>query len=134
MSIQAMNRSGRSRMWAVALGVGIVAALIVGVVAASTAGNTVEESRAGVGEGAVTGYNISSVSYVLKSTDPTLVDAVTFSVNDTPAAGSTIQVKLSSASTTWYSCTYSGTAVTCPTTSPQASVAEITSLVVVAAQ
>jgi hypothetical protein len=128
------RRASRARIWGIALGVGIGAALIVGIVAASTAGNTVQETRAGVGEGEVTGYNVSSVHYVLNASDPTKVDAVTFSVNEAPGAGTVISAKLATEATTWYACTFSGTDVTCSTTSPQATVAGITSLVVVAAQ
>lgn len=128
------SQTGRGRIWAVAIGIGVVGALIVGVIAASTAGNTVEESRAGVGTGAVTGYDVSSVSYALNSSDPSLVDAVSFDLDAAPVAGSTIQVRLSDGSPTWYSCSFSGTSVTCPTTATPASVADVTALTVVAAQ
>lgn len=128
------SRVRRGRMWAVALGVGIVGALIIGIYAASTAGNTVEDSRAGIGQGTVTGYDVTSVHYTLDNTDPSLVIAVSFSLDEEPAGGSTVRIKLSNASTTWYSCSWTGTAVTCPTTSPAATVAQVSELVVVAAQ
>ncbi|MEX2375405.1 MAG: hypothetical protein WD942_07435 [Dehalococcoidia bacterium] len=136
MSTQYSQTSRRGRMWAVAIGVGIVGALIVGIIAASTAGNTVEESRAGIGTGTgtVSGYDVSSVSYTLNSSNPSLVDAVTFTLDAAPAAGSTIQVRLSDGSPTWYTCSFSGTSVTCPTTAPPANVADVTALTVVAAQ
>lgn len=135
MSAQYSQTSGRNRIWAIAIGVGIIGALVVGVISASTAGNTVEESRAGIGTGAVTGYDVSSVSYTLNSSDPSLVDAVTFTLDAAPTAGSTIQVRLSDGSPTWYTCSFSGTSVTCPTTAaPPASVADVTELTVVAAQ
>ncbi len=134
MSTQYGQKSGRGRIWAIAIGVGVIGALMVGVIAASTAGNTVDESRAGIGTGAVTGYDVSSVSYALNSSNPSLVDAVSFDLDAAPAAGSTIQVRLSDGSPTWYACSFSGTSVTCPTTSTPASVADVTALTVVAAQ
>lgn len=121
-------------MWAVALGVGITGALIIGIFAASTAGNTVETSRAGIGQGTVTGYDVTSVHYALDNTDPSLVTAVSFTLDTEPVAGSSVRVKLSNASTTWYTCSWTGTAVTCPTTSPAATVSQVSELVVVAAQ
>jgi len=126
--------ANHGRMWAIAIGVGIVGALVIAAAVASTAGNTVPESRAGVGEGTVTGYDISTVHYSLNASNPAAVDAVTFSVDEAPAEGSTLRIKLSSASTVWYTCTFSGTSVTCPTTTPAPTVDEVTELVVVAAQ
>ena len=67
-------------MIGIAMGAAIGVALLVGVVSASTAGNTVTETRAGVGEGAVTGYNVSSVHYVLNASNPMQLDAVTLSL------------------------------------------------------
>ena len=135
MSFQSMSgRARRGQVWAVALGVGLVGALVVGIVAASTAGNTVEETRAGIGEGTVTGYDVSSVHYTLNAADPSRVDAVAFSLDTAPPAGGTLRVKLSTTSTTWYDCTVAGTSASCPTTSPPASVADVSELVVVAAQ
>jgi len=134
LSTQYSQKSGRGRIWAVAIGVGVVGALMVGVIAASTAGNTVEESRAGIGTGKVTGYDVSSLSYTLNTSDPSLVDAVTFALDEAPTKGSTIQVRLSDGSPTWYDCSFSDKSVTCPTTSTPASVADITALTVVAAQ
>ncbi len=127
-------RTSRGRMWAVALGVGLVGALVIGVIAASTAGNTVEETRAGVGQGSVTGYDITSVHYSLNSLDATKVDAVSFVLDAGPPAGTTVRIKLFEASPNWYDCTISGVSALCTTTSPQATVVEITELVVVAAQ
>lgn len=93
-----------------------------------------EDTRAGAGQGTVTGYDVSSVHYVLNTSDPQKVDAVTFSLDSEPPASSTIRVKLSDSLNTWYNCTFSGASVTCPTTAPQASVEQIEELVVVAAQ
>ncbi|MEO7427827.1 MAG: hypothetical protein ABIY48_00440 [Acidimicrobiales bacterium] len=95
-----------------------------------TASNTVPDSKAGDGTGAVTGYVLSSVHYGLNATDPTKADSITFSLDSSPAAGSTLKTKVGGS---WYTCTYVTTAVTCATTSPQATVQPITTLQVVIA-
>lgn len=110
---------------------GVVVAGALGIGGfAFTASNTVPASKAGDGTGAVTGYVISSVHYGLNATDPTLTDSVTFNLDSTPAAGSTIKTKVGGS---WYTCTNSAAAVTCATTSPQATVQPITTLQVVVA-
>jgi hypothetical protein len=98
---------------------------------AFTASNTVPDTKAGDGSGTVTGYVVSTVHYGLDGTDPTKVNTVTFTLNSTPVAGSTLKTKLG---TTWYSCTNAAAAVTCDTTvGTQATVQPITSLQVVVA-
>ena len=98
---------------------------------AFTASNTVPASKAGDGTGAVTGYVVSSVHYGLNGTDPSKADSVTFNLNSTPAAGSTIKTKVGGV---WYDCTNTAAAVTCDTTvGTQATVQPITSLQVVVA-
>ena len=97
---------------------------------AFTASNTVPASKAGDGSGAVTGYVVSSVHYGLNATDPSKADSITFDLDSTPIAGSTITTNVGG---NWYTCTNVAVAVTCPTTSPQASVAPITTLRVVVA-
>jgi len=115
-------------------GVAIVAIAMIGVVMASTASNTVPDSKAGEGQGTITGYDISTVHYQLNASDPSKIDAVTFKLDSAPIAGSTIKVKVGSASTSWYSCTTVTTAATCATLSPPASVAAANELKVVVAQ
>ena len=97
---------------------------------AFTASNTVAASKAGDGTGTVTGYVVSSVHYGLNSTDPTKADSVTFDLDSTPVSGSTIKTKVGG---NWYTCTNTAAAVTCATTSPQATVQPITALQVVVA-
>ena len=97
---------------------------------AFTASNTVPASKAGDGSGAVTGYVVSSVHYGLNATDPSKADSITFDLDSTPAAGSTIKTKVGG---NWYTCSNVAAAVTCPTTSPQATVQPITTLQVVVA-
>lgn len=97
---------------------------------AFTNSNTVPDSKAGDGSGAVSGYTISAIDYGLNSSDPSLIDSVSFNLDSTPAAGSTIKAKVDG---NWYSCTATVAAVTCGTTSPQATVATHTTLQVVVA-
>lgn len=121
------------RIWTV-LGVGVVAAVLVGVGLTYTAANTVPDSKAGDGQGTITGYNVASVHYVLNTTDPSKVDSVTFSLDSAPVAGSKIQVRVESTGSTWYTCTNTGVNVTCITTTPQATAATANQLRVVVAQ
>jgi hypothetical protein len=108
-----------------------VLAGVVGVAGfAFTASNTVPDTKAGDGSGTVTGYVVTSVHYGLNGTDPSKADSVTFTLDSTPIAGSTIKTKVGG---TWYTCTNSAAAVTCPTTSPQATVQPMTTLQVVVA-
>jgi hypothetical protein len=112
------------------LGSAVVAGAIGVAGFAYTASNTVPASKAGDGTGAVTGYVVSSVHYGLNATDPTKADSITFDLDSAPIAGSTIRTKVGG---NWYSCTNSGVAVTCATTSPQATVQPVTTLQVVVA-
>lgn len=76
---------------------------------------------------------MSDVHYTLNGSDPTKIDQVSFTLDTAPKAGSTIKIKLESAGSTWYSCTNVSTAVTCTTTSPQATVLPANELRVVVA-
>jgi hypothetical protein len=109
----------------------LAAALVAGTYA-FTAANTVPASKAGDGSGAVTGYVLSSVHYDLNVTDPSDIDAVTFTLDSAPVAGSTIAAQLAPAGS-WYDCTNAGANVTCDTTAPQATVLAATNLRVVVA-
>jgi hypothetical protein len=101
---------------------------------AFAAANTVPTSKAGDGSGAITGYTVSAVVYDLNAAAPQNIDQVTFNVDSVPPAGSKIRLKLVSGGATWYTCTNAGTAVTCNTTVPQATVASADELRVVVAQ
>jgi hypothetical protein len=102
----------------------ISGAAVAGVMAiggfAFTASNTVPDTKAGDGAGTITGYDVTSVHYTLNA-DPTKVNAVAFTLDSAPVAGSTLKAQLSSTGS-WYTCTNATTAVTCNTTSPQATV------------
>jgi hypothetical protein len=99
----------------------VLAAVVAAGVYGFTAANTVPATKAGDGAGAVTGYVIDSVHYTLGA-DPGDIDQVEFNLDSTPVVGSTIKIKLVDAGTDWYSCTNVAAAVTCDTTSPQATV------------
>ncbi|HET7767797.1 MAG TPA: hypothetical protein VFN74_03415 [Chloroflexota bacterium] len=100
------------------------------------AANTVPTSKAGDGNAAISGYAVTNVHYTLNSTNPTNIDAVSFTLDSAPVAGSTIKVKLVSTGSDWYTCTTSGTPAvnaSCTTTSPQATVLAANDLRVVVA-
>jgi hypothetical protein len=110
----------------------VVSGAIVAGTYAFTAANTVPDTKAGDGSGTVTGYVLSSVHYNLNATNPANVDSVTFTLDSTPVAGSTIRAQLAPAGS-WYSCTNAATAVTCTTIAPQATVLAATNLRVIVA-
>src|SRR5690554_5102669 len=53
---------------------------------AFTAENTVNESKAGIGDGEISGFTVSDVSYTLDETDPSDITGVSFNLD--VAAGS----------------------------------------------
>jgi hypothetical protein len=111
----------------------VAAALAAIAVAAGayafTASNTVPGSNAGSGSGAITGYTVSNIAYTPDATNPTLLDAVTFTLS---AAAGTVKAQVVSTGG-WYSCTNtSGNNWSCDTTSPQASIQPADQLSVVA--
>jgi hypothetical protein len=106
----------------------VAAVMIAAGTYAFTASNTVPGTNAGSGSGAITGYTVSNIAYTLNS-DPTKIDAVTFTLN---AAAGTVKAQLVSAGS-WYSCTNTtGNDWSCDTTSPQGTVAAANNLSVVA--
>ena len=98
---------------------------------AFTASNVVPGSKAGKGEGVISGYTVSGVAYTLSASNPANVDSVAFTLN---AAATTVKAKLVQASSTYTSCSVSGgTNVTCDF-SPDVSVLSADELSVVAVQ
>jgi hypothetical protein len=87
--------------------------VLAGATYAFAAANTVPTSKAGDGSGAISGYTVSAIHYNLSDANPGNIDNITFTLNSAPAAGSTIKIKLVAAGSTWYSCTFVTTAVTC---------------------
>jgi hypothetical protein len=80
------------------------------------AANTVPASHAGDGSGAISGFTVSAVHYVLNSTTPSNLDSLTFTISPAPATVSgTVKVKTPSTGA-WITCGVSGTTVTCPST------------------
>jgi hypothetical protein len=77
---------------------------------AFTASNTVPGTKAGQGEGTVTGYTVSNIQYTLAS-NPANIDSVAFTLD---SAAGTVRAKLLSGSATYTNCSVSGgTNVTC---------------------
>lgn len=78
---------------------------------AFTASNIVPGSRAGKGEGTISGYTVSSVAYTLSASNPAAIDSVAFTLD---SAATTVEAKLVAASSTYTTCSVSGgTSVTC---------------------
>jgi hypothetical protein len=95
---------------------------------AFTASNVVPGTKAGKGEGAITGYTVSAVAYTLAS-NPANIDSVAFTLN---SAATSVKAKLVQSSGTYTSCAVSGgTSVTCDF-SPDVSVTSADELSVVA--
>lgn len=98
---------------------------------AYTASNVVPGSKAGKGEGAISGYTVSSVAYTLSASNPANIDSVAFTL-DNPA--STVKAKVVAASSSYTTCSVSGgTSVTCDF-SPDVAVLSADELSVVSVQ
>lgn len=109
----------------------IVAALLALVVAAAytfTASNNVPLSYAGSGQGTVSGYSVSGITYTLGSGDT--INQVAFTLN---SSASTVNITFDGNN---YACAIAGGVnVTCDTTvGTQATASGPTSLTVIAAQ
>jgi len=75
-----------------------------------TAANTVPASKAGDGQGVVSGYTVSAIDYTLDD-NPINIDKVQFSLDSVPTATSQIRAQ---ADGMWSPlCTWALTAVTC---------------------
>jgi len=96
--------------------------------------NSLEESGAGDGQNAISGYTISAIRYTLNATTPTTIDSVQFNVAPTAGAQApnTVKVQLNGGGS-WYPCTNTaGTTWSCNVSG--AAVLTATQLRVVAAQ
>jgi len=82
--------------------------IIAGAVYGFAAANTVKESAAGDGEGDISGYTITNISYDLDADDPSLLDSVSFNVAvaDTDAGAAT-EVAAQIAGE-WFTCANAG--------------------------
>lgn len=122
---------GRSRTPKLAAAAVLVAGFLT-VGYGLTAANTVPVSRAGDGTGSVSGYTVSAIDYTLLASDPTKLDKLTFTLDNSPGASGEVKTRISGA---WLTCTYVATAVTCDFASgSEPSVASATSLQVVVAE
>ncbi len=108
-------------------------ALAVGAIGSSalTASNTVPNSVAGDGAGAVSGFTVSGKSFVLNTTDPSKIDSVTF--NMTPTTATTVKAQFVTAGS-FYNCSNVAGSVSCATTSPQLTVSAANTLRVLATE
>lgn len=98
---------------------------------AFTAANVVPGSKAGKGEGTISGYAVSGIAYTLSPSNPANIDSVAFTLD---AAAATVKAKLVQGSSTYTTCSVSGgTSVTCDF-SPDVSVLSADELSVVAVQ
>jgi hypothetical protein len=117
--------------------VAVVAALIVAVTAYGfAASNTVPDTNAGDGEGTISGYTVSNVTYTLNSTDPSLLDSVSMTItpDNGGTAPTTVKVQLVNGGT-WYDADGSGTSwsVDLSAVTPSVTAASVDNLRVVAA-
>lgn len=95
------------------LGLGLAATVLAAGAYAYTDANTVPDTRAGDGAGAITGYTITDVQYTLDTGDPSFIDAVSFTTN---AGATTVKAKVVAAATEYEDCTNSsgdGTSWSC---------------------
>lgn len=88
------------------IGTLILVLILSAAVYAFAAANTVDESGAGDGQAAISGYQITSIRYTLNGTTPTTIDSVQFNVVPLAGAGAptTVYAQLNGAGS-WYTCT-----------------------------
>jgi len=131
--MKSLSNIFRPRTFTFVILVLILSAFVYGFAAA----NTVPESGAGDGSGAVSGYTISNIAWSLLPANPAVVNNVSFNVAPTAGAGPAATVSITvDAGTTWVSCAGPvGTTFTCsfPGGSEPA-VSAITALQVVATE
>lgn len=90
----------------------IFALILAAVTFAYAAANTVPGSGAGDGSGAISGYTVSNVHYVLDTTNPSVISQVTFTLAGATTPTS-VKIQLVSTGGSWYSCTESAGTWTC---------------------
>lgn len=101
---------------------------LTGFTYAYAAANLVPATKAGEGTGVISGFTVTAVVFNLDINSPANIASVTFTLN---AAANQVKIRIVSTGTVWYSCTGT-TAITCSTTSPQATVSTTDTLQVVA--
>jgi hypothetical protein len=85
----------------------LLIALVVLVLAASSYAfaasiTGIPTSKAGTGSGAVSGYAVSTVAYTFNSTDPSKLDAVTFTLD---GVATMAKIQVDTVANVWYLCT-----------------------------
>jgi hypothetical protein len=90
--------SKRMRLTAALLCAGVLAAGTY----AFTASNTVPATRAGDGSGTISGYTISNVEYTTQTSDPSILNTYSFTLD---AAARVVHAKTVSGVTTYDTCT-----------------------------
>ncbi len=86
--------------------IALVIFMVAGSAYAFAAANTVPASTAGSGTSSVSGYTVSGLVYDLDATDPTIVDAITFSISPDTGSDKALAVFIQTeAAGTWTSCT-----------------------------
>ncbi|MEN9935172.1 MAG: hypothetical protein RLZZ387_1751 [Chloroflexota bacterium] len=115
----------------------VALSLVLGTTAYGfAAANTIPTSGAGDGSATISGYTISSVTYALDSTDPSLLDSVSFNITPTGSNPQPVTVKIQLVTDgTWYTATAgSGTTWSVDLASANVTAASVNNLRVVAAQ
>jgi hypothetical protein len=86
----------------------LIALAIIAILATAAYGfaasNTVGASKAGDGSGAISGYNVTGITYTVNNADPTILDSVRFNLDGN---ATTVKATLDSG-TTWVDCTVVG--------------------------
>ena len=96
------TRSRRRRRTAVIIA---AAAALAFAAYAFTAANTVPASKAGDGNGAISGYTVSNIAYTLDATDAANIESVAF---DLDAAAGTVKAKVVATTLTYTDCANTG--------------------------
>ena len=86
----------------------LIAVFVIAIAASAYAfanANTVPDSAAGSGASSVSGYTISNLAYDLDQTNPTIVDAITFSISPDSGSEKASEVLVQTAAGgSWTSC------------------------------
>lgn len=116
----------------------LVVVVLAGSAYAFANANTVPGSAAGYASSTVSGYTVSNIVYDLNESNPTLVDAITFSVSPSSGTAEAVLVKVQTdTGGSWKTCSLAaGVApavnVTCTYSDPTLALVDVTALNVVA--
>jgi hypothetical protein len=82
---------------------------------AFAAANTVPETGAGDGNGAISGYAVNNIHYNLNAANPATLDSVQFTLAAIAGAGTPTSVRVQlNGGGSWYTCTVAAGTWTCP--------------------